>query len=103
MHIDKHDKKIIYSCENILSKGPMKMIWFFFVPNHSLRWFVVVSLKDGFASMKIQLVIQGPPMEVCQVVQKCFILGTMDYKQGVFKHNEVELRCPKTLITLYSQ
>ncbi len=36
-------------------------------------------------------------MEVCYVVQKCFILATMDCKQGVLKHNEVELRCPKNL------
>ncbi len=34
-------------------------------------------------------------MEVCHVVQKCFILKTMDYKQGVFKHNVIKLRCPK--------
>ncbi len=30
MHaIDKHEKKIIYSCENIQSKGPRKIIWLF--------------------------------------------------------------------------
>jgi hypothetical protein len=29
--IDKHEKKN-YSCENILNKGPRKMIWLFLVP-----------------------------------------------------------------------
>jgi hypothetical protein len=60
MHIDKHDKKIIYSYENILNKGPMKMIWSFLVPNYSLRWFLVVPPKFGFALMKIKLVAQSP-------------------------------------------
>jgi len=36
-------------------------------------------------------------MEVCYVVQKCFILATMDCKQRVLKHNEVELRCLENL------
>jgi hypothetical protein len=33
MHvIDKHEKKIVYSCEKNLSKRPRKMIWPFLVP-----------------------------------------------------------------------
>ncbi len=25
--MDKHEKKTIYSCENILKKGPKKVLW----------------------------------------------------------------------------
>jgi len=39
MHaIDKHEGKKNYSCENILSKGLRKMIWWFVIP----FWFLVV-------------------------------------------------------------
>jgi hypothetical protein len=36
------------------------MIWSFLVPNYSLRWFLVVPPKFGFALMKIKLVAQSP-------------------------------------------
>jgi hypothetical protein len=33
MHaMEKHEEMKIYSCENILRKGPKKMIWPFLVP-----------------------------------------------------------------------
>jgi len=54
----------------------------------------MVPPKNGFALMKIELAAQGSHGGmVCS--SKCFILATMDCKQGILKHNEVELKCPK--------
>jgi hypothetical protein len=45
--MDKHEKIIIYNCEFFLKKGPRKRFDYFWLLNHSLKWFLVVSPKDG--------------------------------------------------------
>ncbi len=47
--MDKHEKIIIYNCETFFLNSLGKWFGCFWFLNHSLRWFLVVPSKDGFA------------------------------------------------------
>jgi hypothetical protein len=56
MHaIDKHEKKKIIIVKTFNKKSLEKWIDCFLFFNHSLKWFVVVPPKDGFALFETKL------------------------------------------------
>jgi hypothetical protein len=80
--MDKHEKIVIYSYENILKKGLGKWFGCFWFLNHFLRWFLVVPPKDGFAHIP------------CTIALGCSLLQTFQYyfqKGKKFNKNYIEL------------